>query len=83
VTFLLYVQGALNANSRKFIESWKSPLSNAQNPGDAENSAKPKKPKQTQLRETRGSAEESWAKLDVAQKQFLLALQKKIKEETP
>jgi hypothetical protein len=66
VTIKLYVQGVLNANSRKLIESWKSPLSNAQNPGDAKNSAKPKKPKQTQLRETRDSAEESGPKLDVS-----------------
>ena len=63
---MLYVQGALNANSRIFIESWKSPLSNAQNPGDAKNSAKPKKPKQTQLRKTRDSATESRPKLDVS-----------------
>ena len=70
VTVMLNVQGALNANSRKFIESWKSPLSNAQNPGDAKNSAKPKKPKQTQLRETRDSATESGPKLDVSVKHF-------------
>jgi len=71
------------ANSRKFIESRKSPLSNAENPGDAENSAKPKKSKQTQLRETRGSAAESRAKLDVSASYFFLAgLWKKIKEET-
>jgi hypothetical protein len=61
---MLNLQGALNANSRKFIESWKSSLSNAKNPGNAKNSAKPKKPKQTQLRKTRDSAAESWAKLD-------------------
>jgi hypothetical protein len=65
---MLYVQGALNANSRFIIQSWKSPLSNAENPGDAKNSAKPKKPKQTQLRETRDSAAETWAKLDVSAK---------------
>ena len=63
---MLSVQGVLDANSRFTIEGWKSPLSNAENPGDAENSAKPEKPKQTQLRETRGSAEESRAKLDVS-----------------
>jgi hypothetical protein len=48
-TIMLNLQGALNANSRKFIESWKSQVSNTQNPGNAKNSAKPKKPKQTQL----------------------------------
>jgi hypothetical protein len=47
VTIMLYVKGALNANSRFVIKSWKSPLSNTQNPGNAKNSAKPKKPKQT------------------------------------
>ena len=60
------VQGVLNANSRKLIESWKSPLSNAENPGDTQNIAKPKKPKQTLLRETHDSAAESRAKLDVS-----------------
>ncbi len=74
---MLYVQGALNANSRKLIESWKSPLSNAENPGDAKNSAKPKNPKQTQLRETCDSAEESRAKLDVSVKLFFSLLFKK------
>jgi len=44
VTVMLNVQGALNANSRKFIESWKSKVSNSENPGNAENSAKPEKP---------------------------------------
>jgi len=44
-TILLYVQGALNANSRKLIESWKSKVSNAQNRSDAKNIAQPKKPK--------------------------------------
>jgi len=73
VTIKFYVQGVLNANSRKFIESWKSPLSNAENPGDAKNIAKPKKPKQTQLRETRDSAKETWAKLDVSVKHFFLS----------
>jgi hypothetical protein len=68
-TIMLYQQGALNANSRFTIESRKSPLSNAENPGATKNSAKPKKPKQTQLRETRDSATEIWAKLDVSVKQ--------------
>jgi hypothetical protein len=63
-TTMLNLQGAINANSRKFIESWKSPLSNTKNPGNAKNSAKPKKPKQTQLRETCDSAKETRAKLD-------------------
>jgi len=63
---MLYVQGALNANSRFVIESWKSSLSNAENSGDAKNSAKPKKPKQTQLRKTCDSAKESRPKLDVS-----------------
>jgi hypothetical protein len=66
VTILLYVQGALNANSRKFIESWESKVSNAQNPGDGKNIAEPKKPKQTELRETSDSATESRPKLDVS-----------------
>jgi len=49
VTFMLYLQGALNANSRFTIEGWKSQVSNAENPGTAENGAKPEKPKPTQL----------------------------------
>jgi hypothetical protein len=63
---MLNVQGALNANSRKFIESRKSKVSNAEDSGDAENIAKPKKPDPTQLRETRNSAAESRPKLDVS-----------------
>jgi len=76
VTILLYEQGALNANPRKFIESWESEVSNAENPGDAKNIAKPKKPKQTQLRKTHDSATESRPKLDVSgrSKPFLQAL---------
>lgn len=66
VPFMLYVQGALNANSRFIIESWKSPVSNAENPSAAENGARPEKPKPTQLRETRDSAEETRTKLDVS-----------------
>jgi hypothetical protein len=46
---MLYLQGALNANSRFIIEGWKSPVSNAENPGPAEKSAEPEKPKPTQL----------------------------------
>jgi hypothetical protein len=65
VGFMLYVQGALNANSRFTFESRKSPFSNAENPSAAENGAKPEKPKPTQLRETRDSATETWPKLDV------------------
>jgi hypothetical protein len=60
---MLYVQGALNANSRFTFKSWKSQVSNAENPSAAKNSAKPKKPKQTQLRETYDSATESRPKL--------------------
>ncbi len=63
---MLYLQGALNANSRFIIQSGKSPISNAENPGYTKNIAKPKKPKQTQLRETRNSAEETGPKLDVS-----------------
>ena len=62
---MLYVHGALNANSRKLIKSWKSPLSNAKDNGASENSAKPKKPKPTQLWETDNPAKESRTKLDV------------------
>ena len=72
VTVMLYVQGAINANSRKFIESWKSKISNAENPGDPKNIAKPKKPKQTQLRETCDSAAESRPKLDVSARSKLV-----------
>jgi hypothetical protein len=46
---MLYQQGGINANSRKLVESWKSPFSNAKNPGNAKNGAKPKKPKQAKL----------------------------------
>jgi hypothetical protein len=59
------VQGALIANSRFTLKGWKSPLSNAQNPGATKNIAKSKKPKQTQLRKTCNSAEETRSKLDV------------------
>jgi hypothetical protein len=69
VSLMLYVQGALNANSRFIIESRKSPFSNAEDPGAAENGAKPKKPKPTQLRETRDSAAETGTKLDVSVRQ--------------
>jgi len=48
-TIMLNLQGVINANSRITLKSWKSTLSNAQNRGASENSAKPKKPKQTQL----------------------------------
>jgi hypothetical protein len=65
VSFMLYVQGALNANSRFTIESRKSPVSNAENPSAAKNGAEPEKPKPTQLRETRDSATETGPKLDV------------------
>jgi len=65
------VQGALDANSRFTFKSWKSQISNAKNPGATENSAKPKKPKQTQLRKTRNSTEETGPKLDVSVKQQL------------
>jgi hypothetical protein len=54
-----------NANSRVTLKSWKSKVTNAKNPGAAKNIAKPKKPKQTQLRKTRDSAKESGSKLDV------------------
>jgi hypothetical protein len=62
---MFYVHGALNANSRKLIKSWKSKVSNAENHGTGKNSAKPKKQKQTQLRETDYPAKESRTKLDV------------------
>ena len=68
---MLYLQGALNANSRFTIKSRKSPVSNPENPSAAENGAKPEKPKQTQLRETRDSATETGPKLDVSVKQNL------------
>jgi len=58
--------GRFNANSRFTFESWKSPVSNTENPGAAEKSAEPEKPKQTQLRETRDSAAETGPKLDVS-----------------
>jgi hypothetical protein len=48
-TIMLYVQGNLNANSRKFIQSWKSKITNAKNPGNTKNSPKPKKQNKTQL----------------------------------
>jgi hypothetical protein len=70
VSFMLYVQGAMNANSRFIIESRKSPVSNAENPGAAKNGAKPEKPKPTQLRETRDSAAETRPKLDVGKTIF-------------
>jgi hypothetical protein len=55
-----------NANSRFAIQSWKSPRANAENPGAGKNQGKSQKQNQTQLRETRGSATEAWAELDVA-----------------
>jgi len=56
----------LHANSRKLIKSWKSPLSNAENPGSAKNSSQPKEQNKAQLRETGRPAAESRAKLDVS-----------------
>jgi hypothetical protein len=73
VTFMLYLQGALNANSRFVIEGWKSPVSNAENPGAAKNGAKPEKPKQTQLRETRDSSAKTGSKLDVRKALFTVS----------
>jgi hypothetical protein len=52
-----------SANSRKFIESWKSKVSNAENRSEAKNIAKPQKPEQTQLRETHDHATQGWPKL--------------------
>jgi hypothetical protein len=54
-----------HANTRLTFESWKSQVANAENPGYAQESAKPKDEKQAQLRETRHSAEKTRAKLDV------------------
>jgi len=71
---MLYLQGALNANSRFIIEGWKSQVSNAENPGSAKNGAKPEKPKPTQLRETRDSATETGPKLDVENPFFRIKL---------
>jgi hypothetical protein len=70
VSFMLYVQGALNANPRFVIESRKGQVSNAENPSAAKNGAKPEKPKQTQLRETCDSAAETRPKLDVGKTIF-------------
>jgi len=64
--FMLYgARCNLDANSRFTFESWKSQVSNAKNPGSAENCAQPQKPKQTQLRKTCYSAEETGPKLGV------------------
>jgi hypothetical protein len=49
VSFMIYWQGNLNANSRKFIKSWESKVSNSKNRGYSKNIAKPKKQNQTQL----------------------------------
>ncbi len=65
---MLYVQGNLNANSRKFIQSRKSQVTNTKNPGNTKNSAKPKNSKQAQLREKGNSAKETRPKLDVSAK---------------
>ena len=62
---MLNLQGAINANSRFVIESRKSQVPDPENPSAAKNVAEPQKPKQTQLRETRDSAEETRPKLDV------------------
>jgi hypothetical protein len=67
---MLNLQGVLNANSRFTLKSWESQVSNAENPGAAKKGAKPKKPKQTQLRETRDSAAETRPKLDVGKTIF-------------
>jgi hypothetical protein len=62
-----------NANSRFTFESWKSQVSNAENPSAAKKGAKPEKPKPTQLRETRDSAAETGPKLDVGKPFFTLS----------
>jgi hypothetical protein len=63
---MLYLQtGALNANTRLAIQSWKSQIANTENPGYAKNQAQPQDQKQTKLRETRDSSEKAWAKLDI------------------
>jgi hypothetical protein len=66
VTIILYLrQVHLSANTRCVVQSWKSQVSDTENPSYRENQAKPKEQKQTQLRETRDSAEKAWPKLDV------------------
>jgi hypothetical protein len=55
----------LSANTRFAFQSWKSQVADTENPSYRENQAKPKEQKQTQLRETRNSAEKTWPKLDV------------------
>jgi hypothetical protein len=66
---MLYQRKVQNhANTRLTFESWKSQVTDAENPGNAQKSAKPKDEKQTQLRETRHSAEKTRPKLDVTRK---------------
>ncbi|HMK94589.1 MAG TPA: hypothetical protein VK536_04220 [Candidatus Limnocylindrales bacterium] len=71
---MLYLHGVLNANSRFIIQGWKSPFSNAENPGAAKNGAEPEKAKQAQLRETCDSTAETRSKLDVKQVVFVQLL---------
>jgi hypothetical protein len=68
----------LSANTRFIIQSWKSQVSDAENPSYKENQAKPEDSKQTQLRKTHDSATETWPKLDVnAQQTALVFFNKK------
>jgi hypothetical protein len=68
---MLYLQQVhRHANSRLTVQSGKSQVSDPENPGSRKNQAQPEVPKQKKLRETRGSAEESWAKLDVTSQSF-------------
>ena len=63
---MLYLQtGAMNANTRFAIQSWKSQIANTKNPGHAKNQTQPQNQKQTKLRETSNSAKKTRAKLAI------------------
>jgi len=60
------------ANSRFAFQSWKSPRSNSEDSGYAENCTQPENAKQKELREAGYVAAEAWAKLDVATRQNII-----------
>jgi len=66
VTIILYLKTVFtHADTRFIIQSRKSSNANPEDPTYRKNEAEPKGQKQAQLRKTRGSAEETWAKLAI------------------
>jgi len=55
----------INANSRFTLKSWKSQITDSENPGPRENGAQPKEQDKTQLRKKSHAPSKARAKLDV------------------